>query len=277
MIRGMTFLVDRDCFGIWLPAMLVLGIVCSSCLTTPPPTPEEKHNQEIEALLDSGTAGELYDRANSAFDSQEYLTAFQLYQAVLDRDPQHLGALVNSGVCARRLGDVDGAIAWYDRALEVDPNDTTALQNRVVAGLLLSRFQDSLPLAKRLAELSPEDNAAWQQLGALHLQLRQFEDAAAALENAVELDSNNPTHHYQLGLAYAATDDYAAASESFNRALHLNPNLREVYAPHVQVLMLTGRYEDAWSWVAEGQTRGAMFDPDLILELQRLSGQVGPR
>jgi Tfp pilus assembly protein PilF len=91
------------------------------------------------------------------------------------------------------------------------------------------------------------------------------------------LDNANPQYQYELGLAQAASDDYAAAAESISKALQLEPNLREAYPPLVQVLLFAKRYDEAWSFVAEGQTRGAIFDPNLILELQNASGQIGPK
>lgn len=252
-------------------ALLSLALLCAACATTSAPDPAT--GEELEA---AGSVEELYDRANAAFDSGDYVAAFDLYQAVLEREPRHTGSLVNSGVCARRLGDLDGALAWYDRALAVEPDDTVALQNRVLAGVLLGRFQESLPFAVRLAERNPGDPAVWDQLGGIYMRLGRFAEAAQAFDRALRGDNRNAQYHYQLGLARAALDDYAQAGESFTRALALNPNLREAYAPLVHVLTLAERYDEAWSWIAEGQVRGARFDPELVLELQRESGQVGP-
>lgn len=257
--------------------LLVATLFCVSCATTPDSTPDEISAQEFETLLATGSVDELYGRANAYFDSHDYVSAFRAYQAVLDRDARHLGALVNSGVCARRLGDAQGAIAWYDRALEVEPNDVTALQNRILAAVPLGQIRESLPFATHLAHLAPGDPDHWRQLGGLQMQLAQFSDAVISFEKLVSLDVDNPINSYHLGLAYAQNREFEAASDSFTRAVNLNPDLREAYSPQVQMFTLLGRYDDAWAWVSEGQTRGAMFDPDLILELQRLSGQVGPR
>lgn len=255
--------------------LLAAALFCASCSTTPGP-PDETAD-EIESLLANGTVEDLYTRANAEFDAGRYVTAFNLYQAVIDRDSSHLGALVNVGLCARLLGDVDGAIEWYDRALAIAPDDPTALQNRITAALLLGRITESIPFAQRLTRSRSNDAAAWRQLGQLHMETRQFEDAIPVLDKAAALDESDAQAQFQLGLALAATDQYAAATRHFARALVLAPNLRDIYAPYVQVLMLLGNYQAAWDVVAQGQTRGAVFDPDLILELQRRSGQVGPR
>lgn len=273
MIRGMTCLVYRGSFLVRLFSLVTVVLFTASCSTTP----HESAATEEDAFLATAGVNEVYERANAIFDEGNYPKAFDYYQAVLDREPAHLGAMVNSGLCARRLGDVNGALAWYDRALAIDPDDITALQNRILAGLLLGHVAESIPFAAHLTTVAAHDPAAWQQLGAIHLQLGHFREAAAALDRAVSLDPANPEYLYQLGLASAATEDLSAANENFTKALQIEPNLREAYPPQVHVLTLLGRYDEAWSYLSEGQTRGAVFDPDLILELQRLSGQVGPR
>lgn len=252
----------------------LLAVVCVGCASAPKP-PDE--SSPTEPLLQSSDTTAIYQTANDRFDAGAYVDALQLYARIVELQPDHVGALVNAGLCRRRLGDIDGAIRWYDKALAIAPDDTTALQNRLLAGLLLGRNAESLQFAERLASLEPDVADHWVQLGDLYLKTEDHAAAASAYQRAIRVGPEDGTTHYKAGLAAAGLDRFNEAVRSFRRALELNADNRAAYASLAHTYLLLGEYDSAWDTVSEGQQRGTMFDPGFLLELQEQSGHVGPK
>ncbi len=92
------------------------------------------------------------------------------YDAALERDPQHVKALVHSGLVLEDLGKPDDALARYTKATEVAPDDPRPFVN----------------------------------LGALlYFQFKRIYDAKVALTRALELDPANADARFNLGVLFA--------------------------------------------------------------------------
>ncbi len=130
--------------------------------------------------------------------------ALALSQQVLERYPEHDGALLIAGVAAARLDQPDAAL--------------------VPLRHFIARRRTQ-PMAQ--ADLALE--AAYYYLGKSYLQLDRPQDALAALESAVSISPTDADALYQLGLAYQATGRPEPALEQYHQAVRLVPNFSEVY------------------------------------------------
>jgi len=103
--------------------------------------------------------------------------AREVYQRLLEMDPDHVDAHVNLG----RLLHEDGAPATaeqhYRRALEIDPEHDTAAFNLGVALEDLGRFRDAIEAYQRALELDPQNADAHFNIAGLYE--RRGEKAAA--------------------------------------------------------------------------------------------------
>lgn len=92
------------------------------------------------------------------------------YEQVLERDPEHVKALVHSGLVLEDLGKPDDALARYTKATEIAPDDPRPYVN----------------------------------LGALlYFQFKRIYDAKVALARALELDPSNQDARFNLGVLFA--------------------------------------------------------------------------
>lgn len=60
-------------------------------------------------------------RAMAYERSEQMDAALRDYRTVIDQDPADLQALISAGEVARRAGDLQQALVWYDRAVETNP------------------------------------------------------------------------------------------------------------------------------------------------------------
>jgi protein O-GlcNAc transferase len=116
--------------------------------------------------------------------------AARLYDDVLDRRPDHYGALHLKGVLALQAGKYDDAVALIERSLAIEPKHGLALSN----------------------------------LGVAYRSLGRLDDAVAALRRALALEPNSPLALANLGQALNRSGEIAESVVYNRRALALRPN-----------------------------------------------------
>lgn len=120
----------------------------------------------------------------------ELQEAKKTFTAILARQPQHLGSLINMGWVAQREK------AWADAESYL----------------------------KRAQMIAPENAAVWLALGVVYLEQDKLDFALAALSQTVALDPANARGHRMLGLTLGRKEWYSAAEGELRRSLELEPN-----------------------------------------------------
>lgn len=125
------------------------------------------------------------------------------------------------------------AIAYFEQAIEIDPKDAL-----IYAGI----GQAYGPLGYRgyIPPAESDSKMVW------------------AATKALELDDTLAEAHTALGLARSVHEwDWAAGEREFRRAIDLNPGYATAHSFYAQILMMTGRTEEA---LAESD-QAARLDP----------------
>jgi tetratricopeptide (TPR) repeat protein len=132
--------------------------------------------QEIAALTPKDDVEELYELA-CEIESSSPEQARDIYQRLLERDPDHVDAHVNLGRLLHEDAAPAAAEKHYRRALELDPEHETAAFNLGVALEDLGRFRDAIEAYLHALELDPRNADAHFNLAGLYE--RRGEKAAA--------------------------------------------------------------------------------------------------
>ena len=119
---------------------------------------------------------EMYEVA-CEIESSSPEQARQLYQRLLQLDPDHVDAHVNLGRLLHEDAAPAAAESHYRRALDLDPEHETAAFNLGVALEDLGRFRDAIEAYQRALELDPQNADAHFNLAGLYE--RRGEKAAA--------------------------------------------------------------------------------------------------
>ena len=85
-----------------------------------------------EALDIQQNGDEIFNLAGSVYDKWDFETAIKLYDRVLDKNPNHVGALMNKASSLRHLGKHDEAIRCYNKIIKMLP-ETMAESSREFA------------------------------------------------------------------------------------------------------------------------------------------------
>ena len=120
-----------------------------------------------EALDIQQNGDEIFNLAGSVYDKWDFQTAIKLYDRVLNKNPNHVGALMNKASSLRHLGKYDKAIRCYNKIIKMLPETmdessrefaewTEALAQK--ADTYIYEIRDckkAIPILKKLARLFP--------------------------------------------------------------------------------------------------------------------------
>jgi tetratricopeptide (TPR) repeat protein len=175
--------------------------------------------------------------------------------AVLDAQPQHVGALNNLGRIFLELGNFDRADTYLEKAQGLQPDNPGVLHNLGSLRRRQNRTDEAITLIRRVIELGPENADGYSSLAdilemenrlveatatveeglarlpghpGLLIQAARLDRRDGRIENAVERlkdvsdikgDLKNiAARHQELGVLYDKLDDTALAYEHFTKA-----------------------------------------------------------
>jgi protein O-GlcNAc transferase len=205
--------------------------------------------------------------------------AAQLYQRVLDGNPNCLEACFMLGALYSQLGRLPDAITAMQKALAIRPDDPTLLQaygsflieagrfaeaialfdqalalrpdaapfhfNRALALAMTGRGEEALVGYDQVISLRPNFADAWLARGNLLRQLGRSEDALHSLGNALGYAPGNVHAHHALGLLLAEMDRAEEALLHFDKVLELKPDHTAVLLDRSRTLRKLGRLGEA--------------------------------
>jgi protein O-GlcNAc transferase len=171
---------------------------------------------ELIAVLD--TAGQRLVR------QEEWHLALNIYQQILEIDPELLPALQGQALCLAQQGQADEAIALLQPALALNPNDAGTFK---VLGIALARqnnFEAAISHYQQALALNPQDADTLRQLGMAYEDLGDFKVAIACYQEALALQPEFPAAYNNLGIVLKLQGKLEDAILCYQKALELDPS-----------------------------------------------------
>lgn len=171
--------------------------------------------------------------------------AEQLYRAVLQLAPNHVGALHHLGILCTQRGRMTEAAELIGRSLALDPRSAQARNDFGIALSGLGRLQDAAAEFKQAITLEPDFADAHNNLGNAFQQLGRHAEAAAAFENAFAIRPSFAEAHNNLGNALSSLGRQVEAIAHYEHAARLKPKLAEAHYNAALALSSLDRHERA--------------------------------
>jgi protein arginine N-methyltransferase 7 len=127
--------------------------------------------------------------------------AERLVRQLLDRDPRHVGALVELGRIAYRRGDKRAAADCLRKAIAVQPDDYKLHNELGFVLMTLGDHQQALSAIMRAREIKPDDAGTISNLGSLHLAEGRINEAVTAYRRCLEIDPDHFNARMNLEIA----------------------------------------------------------------------------
>ena len=154
----------------------------------------------------------LSGRAATHTSAGEYQKALDIYQRILQINPEYTAARIGMGTTLNNWGsqharnkDWEQALAHYQQALEYDPACRPALQN---LGETLMRIgweqgangdmEGAIGTYQKLIAVAPDNAEVHNNLGVIHFKKREYSKAKTYFETALTLDASYDEAHANL-------------------------------------------------------------------------------
>lgn len=190
-------------------------------------------------------ADALFRDAREAHRRGHLDAADSLYRAVLDRAPDHTGALQRLGALALAENRLEDAEAFYRAITEAHPDLGPAHGDLAVALRRLGRLPEAERAARRAAALMPTTALAFSNLGVILRLTGDRDGAEAAGRRALGLDIRDVTALNLLGLMNQDAGRHGEAQAVFERVLQIDPDFAEARYNLGLTLKDGGRLEEA--------------------------------
>lgn len=222
----------------------------------------------------------LFDKAHAAHRGGALAQAEERYQAVLARNPAHVGALhllgylkyqtgrpaealhylaqalkqngrssellSTYGLVLHTLGRIDEALTHYDAALALAPEDVDLLNRRGVACLRLDRPYEALASFDRVLARVPQHCDALGNRGNALVALNRLEEAIGSYDAAMRLDGESAQLLTNRAHAWRRLDRLDEALADLDRALAHDANFAEAAFELALVRLARGDYAEGW-------------------------------
>ena len=176
------------------------------------------------------SAAELLVRAAFLERAGEPDAALRVAQRAVRAGGGH-DAAVHAGWLSYRVGDTEGALAFYEQARQVRPDSASAGLGVTLVLATLERWDDLATVAESLVAQHPKQLWGWVRLGLAQLQRGYLDEADTAYGRALHVQPEHAEALLGLGFVARARGDEQTAREHCERAASaLSPGDRRVVA-----------------------------------------------
>jgi tetratricopeptide (TPR) repeat protein len=157
----------------------------------------------------------------------------------------------------------ESATRYLDRS---PPNPAAAWSLIGIANARMNRIDRALDGFRNAAELSPSNEEPWLNLTRELMEASRYPEAIAAVQEGLAADPKSYALHLRLGAAYLSLNRYSEAEAAFRELVAAGDPLPTSYVGLAQVLLRTGRAEEAVSELTAAQRR---LGPSFLLSYFR--------
>jgi len=157
--------------------------------------------------------------------------AKNLYNQVLEINPNHLQALNNLGAVFQELGEYHKAKSYFEKVIKINPAYANAHNNLGVVFQELGENQRAKSYFEKVIEIDPNYLEAHYNLGVSFKTLREYQKAIDCYEKVIEIDPNHLRTLNNLGVIFQELGEYHKAKSCFEKGIEISPsNINLIYS-----------------------------------------------
>jgi tetratricopeptide (TPR) repeat protein len=184
--------------------------------------------------------------AKQAEKNKDFSEAENLYQQVLEIDPECVEAYFQLGMIYQSLNQLEQAEDSYRMALHYRPNLAAAYINLANLLRINGQFEKACEVLKQAIHLNPKLATAYFHLGMTLNVMGNMDEALSNYSSAIELDPADASSYNNMGLILLNGKGQIEEAEScFRKALKINPDLYDAKVNLYLALQSQGRLDQA--------------------------------
>jgi len=206
-------------------------------------------------------APELYDRAVTAFQAQDYEQAVLDSSMVILLNPTYYRAYFLRGVSYLSLEQPDSALADLQTAIDHAPDaqfETLVRLTRADIFVQQESWDSALQELDAAIEASPDAVDGYLMRAGVYASQERYEDAIADFEQVITLAPDNLQAYVGRALANRELGNYQAALDDYTLLIESNPQSADLYLARGAVYSASGSVAEAGAdylqWVLANRT-----------------------
>ena len=172
---------------------------------------------------DQKRARQTVARGLSAWDRDDFDSALEAFEGVLEDFPEFADVQNKAGLCQAMLGHVDEALEHFDAAIDQNPSYAEAHLNRGIVLNELRRHEEAHSAFVRAIEIDNRDSRAFPS----------------------EVGNRIAVTHAQLGDLYLVANHPKEALRQYSAALAIRPRFSDIRTKFAETLIELGDFEQA--------------------------------
>jgi len=175
---------------------------------------------EIAAPAQAPASDAAFDAALSLARQGNAAAAEALYRAVLERNPDHSGALHQLSLLCLARDELDEAARLLRRWIAREPNVAAAHNDMGILLHALGRHEEAVASYRQALAIKPDHAGAHNNLGLTLRDLNRHEEALRCFALAQAIEPDHVDAHVNEALVRLALGDYAAGWKEYVWRLH---------------------------------------------------------
>lgn len=191
--------------------------------------------QAAETAARAGGAGNLrivFERAEKALGSGDYVSARRGFLEVLKSDPNSAAAYTDLGVTYQRMGDFDDSIIALKKAKRLAPAAPGIDLNLGLAYYRKHQFKRAIPYFEAVVKVYPENVQARYLEGLSEFMVNEYGPTIQSLKPIWNEKKNDLDYLFVLGISYGKLKQDAQSSAVFSRLVEQGGD-----TPHLHLLL----------------------------------------
>ncbi|WP_415286948.1 tetratricopeptide repeat protein [Candidatus Pelagibacter sp. Uisw_104] len=171
----------------------------------------------------------IFKYAINSYQNKDYLTAKNFYNEILDKEPNHIGALNNIATVFSDLNDIPSAIICYKKIIKIEPSFFNAYYNLGNILFSMKDFIKAKDYYKKATNINPNSVDAQFNLGVAYKKLEDNAKAISCYKKVIEINPNYVQAHNNLGVSFKALGISNKAINCYEKAIDIDPNYVDAY------------------------------------------------
>lgn len=190
--------------------VILVGLVCTKCVTQTRPQPSTPDQVRIE-ISPGLTVAELETKGDALRQQKAYAEALAHYQAALSKDKTNPVLFNKAGIAELQLRRLANARKDFERAIRCDQDYAEAYNNLGVIAYMRGDYKKAIRQYRKALALREDSASFYSNLGATYFAQKKIENAIAEYRRALELDPDVLLRSSKGGVAaqVASPDDRA--------------------------------------------------------------------
>ncbi len=186
-----------------------------------------------------------FKKALQYHQSGQLQKAREIYEKILEINPDHCDSLHLLGVIANQAGNNDMAVRLIGKAIEINSAEPIYFNNIGNAFKAQGNLKQAVFSYQKALLLKPDFPETLVSLGSVYTELGRLKEAISCFQKALQLKKGFADAYYNMGVALKEQNRIDEAIISYTKSLELNPGFFDAYYNLGAIYKEQGRLDES--------------------------------